>query len=144
MFYVDFLVTMCMNCVIVYGRTSCKTASGWWVILVKYVLIKIKKNHWGRDEMTVISPTHSSAFSWLKFVPKGPINNIPALLQIMVWRRAGDKPLSEPMTVRLPKHIGVTRPQWFSLFIDNTDHDTLSTTITKSRGRKSPISFSRV
>ena len=23
----------------------------------------------------------------LKFVPKGPINNIPALVQIMAWRR---------------------------------------------------------
>ena len=33
----------------------------------------------------------------LKFVPKGPINNIPALVQIMTWRRSGDKPLSEPM-----------------------------------------------
>ena len=33
----------------------------------------------------------------LKFVPKGPINNIPALFQIMAWRRTGDKPLSEPM-----------------------------------------------
>ena len=33
----------------------------------------------------------------LKFVPKGPINNIPALVQIMAWRRTGDKPLSEPM-----------------------------------------------
>ena len=32
----------------------------------------------------------------LKFVPKGPINNIPALVQIMAWRRSGDKPLSEP------------------------------------------------
>ena len=31
----------------------------------------------------------------LKFVPKGPINNIPALVQIMAWRRWGDKPLSE-------------------------------------------------
>ena len=30
----------------------------------------------------------------LKFVPKGPINNIPALVQIMAWRRPGDKPLS--------------------------------------------------
>ena len=30
----------------------------------------------------------------LKFVPKGPINNIPALIQIMAWRRPGDKPLS--------------------------------------------------
>ena len=33
----------------------------------------------------------------LKFVPEGPINNIPALVQIMAWRRPGDKPLSEPM-----------------------------------------------
>ena len=28
----------------------------------------------------------------LKFVPYGPINNIPALVQIMAWRRPGDKP----------------------------------------------------
>ena len=34
----------------------------------------------------------------LKFVPKGPIKNIPALVQIMAWRRPGDKPLSEPIT----------------------------------------------
>ena len=33
----------------------------------------------------------------LKIVPKRPINNIPALVQIMAWRRTGDKPLSEPM-----------------------------------------------
>ena len=33
----------------------------------------------------------------LKFVPEGPINNISALVQIMAWRRIGDKPLSEPM-----------------------------------------------
>ena len=48
----------------------------------------------------------------LKFVPKGPINNIPALVQIMAWRRPGDKPLSEPVMVRLPTHICVTQPQW--------------------------------
>ena len=47
----------------------------------------------------------------LKFVPKGPINNIPALVQIMAWRRPDDKPLSEPMIVSLPTHICVTRPQ---------------------------------
>ena len=28
----------------------------------------------------------------LKFVAKGPINDIPALVQIMAWRRPGDKP----------------------------------------------------
>ena len=48
----------------------------------------------------------------LKFVPKGPINNIPALVQIMARRRSGDKPLSEPMMVSLLTHICVTRPQW--------------------------------
>ena len=48
----------------------------------------------------------------LKFVPKGPINNIPALVQIMAWHRPGNKPLSEPMMVILLTHICVTRPQW--------------------------------
>ena len=48
----------------------------------------------------------------LKFVPKVPINNIPALVQIMAWRRPGGKPLSDPILVSLPTHICVTRPQW--------------------------------
>ena len=48
----------------------------------------------------------------LKFVPKGLINNFPALVLIMAWRRSGDKPLSEPMLVRSLTHICVTRPQW--------------------------------
>ena len=48
----------------------------------------------------------------LKIVPRGPINNIAALVQIMAWRRPGDKPLSEPMMVYLLTHICVTRPQW--------------------------------
>ena len=38
-------------------------------------------------------------------VPKGPINNIPALV------RPGDKQLFEPMLVRLPTYICVTLPQ---------------------------------
>ena len=48
----------------------------------------------------------------LKFVPECQINNIPALVQIMAWRRSGDKPLSEPLMVSLPTHICVTQPQW--------------------------------
>ena len=48
----------------------------------------------------------------LGFVPKGPINNIPALVQIMAWRRPGDKPLSDSMMVSSPAHICVTRPKW--------------------------------
>ena len=33
----------------------------------------------------------------LKFVPKGPIDNKSALVQVMAWCRTGDKPLPEPM-----------------------------------------------
>ena len=33
----------------------------------------------------------------------------------MAWRRPGDKPLSEPMMVRLPTHICVARPQWVNM-----------------------------
>ena len=61
----------------------------------------------------------SIAFLWMKmlefrinFVPKGPIKNIPALVQIMAWWRPGDKPLSEPMVGNLLTYICVTRPQW--------------------------------
>ena len=36
----------------------------------------------------------------LKFVPGGPIGNMPALVQVMAWCRTGDKPLPEPMLVQ--------------------------------------------
>ena len=87
----------------------------------------LELTHWGREEMNNISQTtFSYVFSSmkmfefrlklkLKFVPKGPINNIPALVQIMAWRRSGDKPLSEPMMVSLPTHIWVTLPQWVNV-----------------------------
>ena len=52
----------------------------------------------------------------LKIVPKGPINNIPALVQIMAWHRPGNRPLSEPMLVSLLTHICVTRPQWVNRY----------------------------
>ena len=66
-----------------------------------------------------------------KFVRKGPINNILALVQIMAWRRPGDKPLSEPMMVSLLTHICVTRPQWIKEMLhddvmERTPHFSLS------------------
>ena len=48
----------------------------------------------------------------LKFVAKGQINYIPALIQIMAWCPPGDKPLSEQMLASSATHICVTRPQW--------------------------------
>ena len=78
-------------------------------------LTKIDSNealtHWDQNKMAaVLQTTFSNAFSWkkmceffikisLKFVPKGLIDNIPSLVQIMAWCRPGDKPLSEPMMV---------------------------------------------
>ena len=65
---------------------------------------------WQKARVAAISqPTHSNAFSWMifffffiikismKFVPKCPIGNEPALVQVMAWRRTGHKPLPGPM-----------------------------------------------
>ena len=51
----------------------------------------------------------------LIFVPKGPINHVPALVQIMALHLPGDKPLSEPIMVSILTHICVSRPQWVKL-----------------------------
>ena len=37
----------------------------------------------------------------LKFVPKGPIDNNTALVQIMAWRYTGNKTSSEPMMAEI-------------------------------------------
>ena len=79
--------------------------------------------HWGRDKWPPFSRRQFlNGFSWIKMyvnrlkfhwicVPKGQINNIPALVQIMAWRWPGDKPLSEPRMGSLLTHICVTRSQ---------------------------------
>ena len=43
---------------------------------------------------------------------KDPIKNKPAFIQIMAWRRTGDKPLSEPMMPYLLMQILSPQPQW--------------------------------
>ena len=48
----------------------------------------------------------------LKFVPNVRINNTSSLVQIMAWRRPGDKPLSEPMVISLLAHICINQLQW--------------------------------
>ena len=52
---------------------------------------------------------------WLKLVPKGSINNNPAMVKTMAWRRPGDKPLSEAMVVSLPMYICIAQPQWVNM-----------------------------
>ena len=55
-----------------------------------------------------------SKFHWSLFLKAKlhEISNIPAVVQIMAWRRSGAKPLSEPMMASLPTRICITRPQW--------------------------------
>ena len=71
----------------------------------------------------IFQTTFANGFSWMKMYEfwqkiywrlfaRGPINDIPALVQIMAWRCSGDKPVSETMMVNLLMHISVTRPQW--------------------------------
>ena len=54
--------------------------------------------------------------NFMKIVHEGPINKKTALVEIMVWRLTGTKPLSEPMVHSLLTHICVTRPQWVLTF----------------------------
>ena len=61
-----------------------------------------------------------------KFVPKGPVNNIPALVQIMVWCPPDDNPSYEPMMLGLSTYIYVTRPQWVNLLDPNKEYTNTS------------------
>ena len=66
----------------------------------------VELTRWDQAEMdNILKRVFFNESTWpsikisLKFVSKGPISNIPALVQIMAWRRSSDKPLSEPMMV---------------------------------------------
>ena len=68
------------------------------------------------EKAVILQTTFPIAFSkitdiWISikispdFVPKFLIHNKPALIQVMVWRRTDDMPLSEPMMVHLTDRI---------------------------------------
>ena len=72
-----------------------------------YTTLSPKQNglHFANDTFKLIFLNENDNISIkvsLKFVPKLPLNNIPALVQIMAWCRPGDKPFAEPMVVILP------------------------------------------
>ena len=101
----------------------------WWGILFVYIIssigveIKLVVNtlrprrnclHFADDIFNCIFMNEDIWISIkisLKFVPEGPINNFAALVQIMAWRRPGDKPSSEQRLDILLTHKCVTRPQ---------------------------------
>ena len=57
------------------------------------------------------------------FVRYLPINNIPALAQILAWCWRGYKPLSEPVIISLLTYICVIRPQWVRGIKDQIHND---------------------
>ena len=101
---------------------SCMTHKPLWLFF--------QHTHWGQDKIATISLIDDFfkcillyenvrillKTSW-KFVLMVSINNIPVLLQIMAWRRPGDKPLSEPMMVNLLTYICVIRLQWVNYIL---------------------------
>ena len=94
-----------------------KFAIGWCQWIGKIITLGPRQNgrHFEDDIFKCIFLNENvwiSIESLLNFVLKGPINNIPALVQIMAWRRPGEEPLSEPVMVRSPTHICAARPQW--------------------------------
>ena len=106
--YIHIYIYMCVLQLLIHALTS--TA-----IFINTLRPRQNGRHFADDIFKCIFSNENAWISLkfsLKFVPKGPINNNPALVQIMAWRRSGDKPLSEPMMIGLPTHICVTRPQW--------------------------------
>ena len=98
--YFSVTPTHWYNCIQYYVAVFLGCADRW---------LRMPWHLYGRSSITWIQVS-------LKFVPMSPVNKIPALDlsldQIKAWHRPGDKPLSEPMLVRLPTHICITRPQW--------------------------------
>ena len=99
-----------------------KQTMSWFVVIVMrcFNTLRLRQNgcHFSSDTSKRIFLNENARISNKispKFVPKGPINNIPALVQIKGWYRPGDKPLSEPMMVISSTHTCIIRPQWVNV-----------------------------
>ena len=95
--------------------------SGHWCISVLLGLLhQVNRNSLTRFKHIFLDENvRTSIKISLKFVPKGPVNKMPVLVQIMAWCRSGDKSFSEQMVVSLLTHICVTRPYWVNIFLSH-------------------------
>ena len=84
-------------------KYSCKYYTNRVVLIYVEAITHLPRTKWPPLRQTTIS----NAFSCMKIIefrfqfhwhlfPGGPIDNKPALVQLMAWRRLGDKSLSEP------------------------------------------------
>ena len=123
-FQIDEANFSCDGLVIQGTRLSLLWA--WYFLIVLLNTLRQRQNgcHFPDDIFKHISLNENMWISIkisLKFVHKGPIDNNPALVQIMAWHGTGDKPSSEPMMVRLLPHICVSRPQWVKFCTCHTE-----------------------
>ena len=116
--FVIFLLE-CTLCYILW-RISQSRFTGYWYIRTIHTLFNTLKpgqngRHFADDLFKYIPLNWNVEISIkisLEFVPKAPFTYFPALVQIMLWRRSRDKPLSKPIIFSLLRHICVSRPQW--------------------------------
>ena len=77
----------------------------YWMFSVKFLKTLRPRQHGRHFADDIFKRIFLNENVWIliefspKFVPEGPIDNIPSVVQIMAWRRPGDKPLSEPMVL---------------------------------------------
>ena len=91
---------------VVYGYTL----TSWWIVVI-YVNISFNSSRLGQNDHYFGRWQFQMHFFYendviplrisLKFVPRSPINNKPALVQVIAWHQTGDKPLPEPMLTQL-------------------------------------------
>ena len=79
------------------------------ILLVEHIETETKLSPFFADDISKCILLNQNVWISLKisrkFVPKDRINNIPALVQTMAWRRLGDKPLFEARMVSLPHWV---------------------------------------
>ena len=105
------------------SRNSCHHQSFCQLALVGMLMLHAEVNTLRPRQMTIIfQTTLSNSFSWMKMLEvwlkfhwslylKVQLIFFWSLVQMKACRRPGDKPLSEPVMVRLSTHICVTRSQ---------------------------------
>ena len=108
---------------LVWLQVWCDIKRIWYSCIPIYVITLRPRQNGGHfpDDIFKLIFLNEIILIWikisLKFVPRGRINNIPALVHIIAWCRPGGKPLSEPMMVSSLTHICVTRPQWVNYML---------------------------
>ena len=95
-----------------FGACKLLYLTNWGLVMHKLVIntlrLRTNDHHFADDIFKCIFLNENLWISIkisLSFVPKGPIDNIPAFAQVMAWYWPGDKPLSEPMMASLLMHI---------------------------------------